>query len=388
MASDVQYKNKTLIINLFNKISKSEQDTIWSISDQMVSCKRLLRKIKYRVIIVFNFDNLCQQLAGHHLEHQQSNGDLLAVGNFVINIFAAEMTYQNFISDTITRLISQQNAGYSDVEAKAVAARLLQHYCGISSYEHLVEPFGVIDPEVIPLLSDAVCELERARPLQYVLGYQYFCGLKVQVGEGVLVPRPETEELVMWVSDFIVTERSGADVKILDAGCGSGCIGLALKSRFVKSRLFSCDLSERALEFTATNFSSHNLSAEVFRCNLLDNPEERIKGVVGSNELLDVIVSNPPYVTLKEREQMRSNVLEHEPKGALFVPDEYPLLFYIALERLARELLVPGGALFLEINEQFGRETATLFDSGYYSDVQLKKDIFGKDRMIRAVKKL
>lgn len=363
------------------------------------------------------------------------------------------MTYSQFIKET-SRKLSEL---YPEREAGAMAARLLQHFCGISSYEHLVEPFGAIAPEVIPNLERAVSELAEARPLQYIIGWQEFCGLQIAVEEGVLIPRPETEQLVMWVAEVvqshglllgagsesaavstaasqtgIKTESEfvrqtemlqesqtdlqagslqdnlqGNSLKILDAASGSGCIACALASKLPQAKLFACDISDKALEITSKNLGScGSQSAHVFKCDLLQNAAQTVRENIAcqttldhitleqsvidkKNEpqgSLDIIVSNPPYVTELEKLQMKPNVLEYEPHEALFVPDTNPFLFYRALKDLAIELLVPGGALFMEINEQFANETAALFSNEYFSKVEIRNDIFDKPRMIMAVK--
>lgn len=325
------------------------------------------------------------------------------------------MTYSQFIKETCSRL----SGLYPEREAKAIAARLLQHYCGISTYEHMVEPFGAIAPEVVPSLENAVEQLAQARPLQYVLGWQEFCDLKITVEEGVLIPRPETEELVMWVAEVIksrgesnnklnslsnndsdaIVNHIDRPLRILDAASGSGCIACALASKFPAAQVFACDISDKALEITAKNLDSCGCkSAKVFKCDLLNNAAQTVRqylmeqileeqSVLDQQGLLDIIVSNPPYVTELEKLQMRPNVLEYEPQGALFVPDANPLLFYKALAELANELLVPGGAIFMEINEQFGNETAALFSNEYFSHLEVRNDLFDKPRMVMAVKK-
>jgi release factor glutamine methyltransferase len=294
------------------------------------------------------------------------------------------MTYSSFISDTLSKLSSL----YPPEEGRAIAVRLLQHFCGISSYEHLVEPWGAISPEHVKDLEFAVGQIAAARPLQYVIGYQEFMGIKISVKEGVLIPRPETEELVSWVLSY---SSSTATLRILDAACGSGCIATALMSKLPKAQIFACDLSPKALEVTARNLSSlHDSSSapnsssapdtssatNVFQYDLLKSPEGFPVGD------LDIIVSNPPYVKESEKGQMRPNVLDYEPAEALFVPDHDPLLFYRALERLASAHLKPGGAIFMEVNENLAEETASIFEKAGYASVEIKRDIFGKTRMV------
>lgn len=300
------------------------------------------------------------------------------------------MTYSEFINRSKERLGSL----YSREEATAMAARLLQFYCKISPYEHLVEPFGVINSQWEIKLNNALDELSAGRPLQYILGFEEFCRLNIVVKEGVLIPRPETEELVYWVAEFAKSYSKNKSctgegcLKILDAACGSGCIAAALGALLPQSHIFACDLSNPALEIADINLKGRG---NIFNYNLLGEDREcgadidlLLKETGG---MLDIIVSNPPYVTDSERALMRKNVLEYEPHMALFVSNETPLIFYEALERVAKGALVKGGAIFMEINERFGNETLNIFNSGYFSHREIRRDIFGKDRMVMAIKK-
>jgi release factor glutamine methyltransferase len=321
---------------------------------------------------------------------------------------------------------------YGKEEGRAIAVRLLQHFCGISAYEHMVEPYGAIAPEILGELQSAAQQAAAACPLQYIIGYQEFMGLKIAVEEGVLIPRPETQELVNLVLNHIATRPSHlvtrpsnlhsqlsqlatlpsqsahpSGLRILDAACGSGCIATALKRHLPESQIFACDLSPKAIEVTTQNLisvrnlsaqnlsspppdkssSAHELSSEhsdfnyehsVFSYDLLKSPEGF------PLKELDIIVSNPPYVMERERSEMRANVLDYEPAEALFVPDNDPLLFYRALEKLASATLKPGGAIFMEINENLSLETASIFKNAGYTSVEVKTDLFGKQRFCTA----
>ncbi len=339
------------------------------------------------------------------------------------------MVYKEYIE----RVVEMGSHLYGKEEGRAIAARLLQHFCGISSYEHLVEPYGAIALEHIGELESAAQQIAAARPLQYILGYQEFLGLKISVEEGVLIPRPETEELVTLVISYIAaqhprtaglnshpTGHSGptagldsrpATLKILDAACGSGCIAAALKFNLPQAQIFACDLSPKALEVTARNLSSlHNHSTAPESLSILDyssapdnssahdcssEPNHSFPQNVFSYDLLkspegfplnelDIIVSNPPYVMESEASNMRANVLDYEPSMALFVSDSEPLIFYRALERLASATLKPGGAIFMEVNENLAVETASIFEKAGYAAVEIKRDIFGKLRTVFA----
>ena len=324
-------------------------------------------------------------------------GERWGLAQLIIFTFVG-MSLREFIDGVVVRLAGV----YPAQEAKAMAIRLLQHYCGYSSYEHIVEPDRVIDTVQAVQLEDAVRQLEKSRPLQYVIGWQEFCGLKMEVEEGVLIPRPETEELVMWAEEFF-KERAlkklrdknftvqDEKMRILDAACGSGAIAAAIANKFPKAEVYACDLSSKALEISAKNFKNNNCdNAKAFECDLLSGYAiQKISRQISltDNPGLDMIISNPPYVTNRERSQMRPNVLDYEPAEALFVPDQDPLLFYKALERLAREILAPGGAILMEINEQFATETSSLFKDPYFTLNEIRKDFNDKPRMVKAIKK-
>jgi len=298
------------------------------------------------------------------------------------------LVYKEFIELTKVRLSHL----YPNEEGRAIAVRLLEHFCGINSYMPLVEPFGAIAPEHLLRLESALQQLAAARPLQYVVGFQEFCGRKIVVREGVLIPRPETEELVLAASQYLIDSgKQYASVNILDAACGSGCIAAALSARFPNANVYACDISSEALKVTTENLkpSSQHL---ILKYDLLKSPQEQSPDeltdkFVSMKGQFDLIVSNPPYVTESEQKMMRPNVTEYEPHMALFVPDHNPLLFYKALASLADNHLKPSGAIFMEINEQFGRQTSELFNGGNYSENEIIKDLFGKDRVVKAIKK-
>ena len=337
------------------------------------------------------------------------------------------MVYKEFIDRTEEVL----EKVYPREEGRAIAVRLLQHFCGLSSYEHIVEPFGEIPDEKLSLLNSAAGQLAAARPLQYVLGFEEFCGHKFFVKEGVLIPRPETEELVRWtveeISEMINTTNSQLSkqyksshlgrtsqalnndrpMRILDAACGSGCIGISLAYEIPGSEVFMCDISKDALEvskiniagiwreknishekvgknitsFGAKTSSPHSVVPRLFYGDLLAGP---LSQTFIGHASLDVLISNPPYIRESERALMHKNVLDYEPSLALFVPDNNPLIFYEALAIWGVELLRPGGLLFLEINESLGKETVEMLSSHGYSNILLRSDINGRERMVRA----
>ena len=297
------------------------------------------------------------------------------------------MNYRAFIEETVNEL----GRLYEPPEGRALAVRLLQHYCTKSPYEHLTEPSTLISPDKFLLLKDAVKQLAMARPIQYVLGRQLFLGREFFIEEGVLIPRPETEELVLWACSHIKAGLTIVDeapetgaLTIVDAACGSGITGISLAASFPESIVYAFDISDKAIEVTKRNthlFLPHN-NLISFNYDLLSDAFEQLPF-----NRADIIVSNPPYVTESDKKKMHRNVLEHEPPEALFVPDSDPLIFYKALKRLSDHLLIPDGLLFMEINEQFEAEVVSLFNDNYYAEIETKRDLFDKPRMVKVQKR-
>jgi release factor glutamine methyltransferase len=203
-------------------------------------------------------------------------------------------------------------------------------------------------------------------------------GLKLYVDENVLIPRPETEELVEWIVSDLTIHNS--QFTILDIGTGSGCIAIALKKKLPSSQLSALDISEAALKIAQRNASDHNTQINFFRADILH--EEDIENL----SRFDVIVSNPPYVKRNEAEDMRTNVFLYEPHVALFVPDEDALLFYRHIARFANSHLNENGCLYVEINELHAEDVADLFRASGFRSIEIKKDMQGKDRMIKATR--
>lgn len=223
-------------------------------------------------------------------------------------------------------------------------------------------------------IKQIAARLKNKEPIQYVLGETEFYGLPFRVKPGVLIPRPETEELVDWV----LKSRKTESLRILDVGTGSGCIPISLKKHWPKAHIMACDISEEALEVARMNAGLNQTEIAFFHLNIL-NPL-----LPDSFPKIDILISNPPYVTESEKAAMNDNVLKYEPARALFVPDHDPLLFYRALAIFGKNYLSHGGQLFMEINEAFGDECRDLLKENGFSYVRLKKDLQGKNRMIFA----
>ena len=224
-------------------------------------------------------------------------------------------------------------------------------------------------------------ELKNGRPLQYVLNEAHFYGLNLYVDENVLIPRPETEELVHWVVKCCKENHTKQSLKILDVGTGSGCIALALKQQLPGAQVYALDVCEGALKVAAKNAQKYRLPVNFIKWNILERTDE--KSEVGQ---FDVIVSNPPYVLKEEAKSMAPHVLQHEPHRALFVEGKQAMQFYEAIADYALVNLKPGGNLFFEINESYGQEVKSLLQLKNYRNIELKKDLSGKDRMVRGLK--
>ncbi|WP_288148730.1 peptide chain release factor N(5)-glutamine methyltransferase [Bacteroides acidifaciens] len=221
-------------------------------------------------------------------------------------------------------------------------------------------------------LENIIFRLQKNEPIQYIRGIAEFDGRRFKVAPGVLIPRTETVELV----ELVARENTDA-CRLLDIGTGSGCIAISLDKRLPDAKVEAWDISEEALAIAYTN--NKELKAEVMflQRDVLSDDWEKTPS-------FDVIVSNPPYVTEAEKNGMDANVLDWEPELALFVPDDDPLRFYRRIADLGRELLLPEGRLYFEINQAYGRETAHMLEMNQYRDVRVIKDIFGKDRIVTA----
>lgn len=224
-------------------------------------------------------------------------------------------------------------------------------------------------------IQKIVTRLKNHEPIQYILGQTEFYGLPFYTLPGVLIPRPETEELVQW----IIQENALPSPTILDIGTGTGCIAISLQKNIQQSRILACDISPICIETTLRNAQLNAGTLSVFEYDILNgHPEYAFPE-------LDLIVSNPPYIRETEKPLMERNVLDYEPELALFVPDENPLIFYERIADFALLHLNNKGRLYLEINEAFGNQCIQMLQDKGFSNVQLKKDINGKDRMIRCV---
>lgn len=266
------------------------------------------------------------------------------------------------------------NGQYPDTEASAIAKAILTDVFQLSTTDLYASKDMNFSTNQAEKLEVIINRLRANEPLQYILGNCYFCGLNFHVEPGVLIPRPETAELVEW----IIADRKSSDspIRILDIGTGSGCISISLAKNLPQSEVYAWDISEDAIRIASDN--ANRLDANVrFR-------QTDVLGQVPTNTMMNVIVSNPPYITEAERTDMDANVTDWEPDTALFVPDNAQLLFYERIADIGKQILTPDGTLYFEINQRFGTETVDMLRKKRYRNVELRKDLSGNDRMIKA----
>jgi release factor glutamine methyltransferase len=236
----------------------------------------------------------------------------------------------------------------------------------------LSNQLGVFSEDQIQQLQEVLDRLKMGEPLQYIVGFTFFDDLKIGVAPGVLIPRPETEELVVWIQETMPVNNP----MIEDWCTGSGCIGLALKNRFPKSTVRGMDLSDEALEIARKNGLELNLDVQFEKQDALN--------ITSESKKVDIIVSNPPYIPWDEKVEMHLNVTEFEPDLALFVPNEDPLLFYRKITEYASRVLNREGLLFFELHENYAQETQLMVESFHFEKVEIKQDLQGKNRMLKA----
>ncbi len=282
----------------------------------------------------------------------------------------------NIQINTITKQAKSILNNYSNQEAEQLMLIIYKEILAIERITVLAHPDTKVPNSDYKRIIEIVERLKKNEPIQYILGETEFYDLKFKLTPSVLIPRPETEELVQWISADISKIGSA----ILDIGTGSGCIAIALAKNIANSSLYAVDVSEEAIEVAKKNAVINEVDI-VFLCHdILQSDYSNLP------KDLSVIVSNPPYVTNKQKGEMQKNVLDYEPALALFVPDNDPLLFYRKIAEIGIKLLANNGALYFEINEIYGNELKILLEEIGYSKVMLKADINGKNRMIKALR--
>ncbi len=264
-------------------------------------------------------------------------------------------------------------------EARALAFVVLEDAFGLSHTDIYLGKDTAFSEDDTIRLEKILRRLEQGEPVQYVIGTAQFCDLTFRVTPDTLIPRPETEELVGWVASLLPFE---APCSVLDVGTGTGCIAISLAKQFPRAQVTAWDISEGALAVARQNAETNGVTVDFCQKDVLEVVNESAASAPSSDALY--IVSNPPYICERERTEMEAHVLDYEPASALFVPDTDPLLFYRALARLGQQL--NAAAVLVEINQAYGQETVEMFQSSGYSNVELRRDIYGKDRMIKAVR--
>ncbi|GAB3542682.1 peptide chain release factor N(5)-glutamine methyltransferase [Pontibacter brevis] len=278
----------------------------------------------------------------------------------------------------VQQLICQKiRDAYPEPEAGAIAQLVLEHVLQKSRVQLRLQQQEPVSEQQEVQVREAIERLQQQEPVQYVLGVAHFYGLELQVDERVLIPRPETEELV----DLVLKEHKGQQgLQVLDICTGSGCIPLALAANLTAAKAYGLEVSAGALEVAKANSGKYELPVEWLQQDIFAPVQSM---AVGS---LDIITSNPPYVLEEEKQLMRPNVLQYEPHLALFVPDTDALKYYRRITAVAKELLKEEGKLYFEINERYGRQVQELLLEAGFAAATVVQDLFGKDRIVRAVK--
>lgn len=263
---------------------------------------------------------------------------------------------------------------YEEEEVKSIFFISVEHLLQLRRSQLMLNWEKEPEGETLTLFLTILEGLKTHKPIQYLLGEAFFYGSVFKVNEAVLIPRPETEELVDW----ILEEKTPAP-SVIDFGTGTGCIAISLKKHLKDASVTAVDISEEALRIASENAGINQAEVSFVHADIL---------TFQSDTKFDIIVSNPPYITEKEREEMQQNVLAHEPHLALFVTNERPLLFYEAVADFALGNLKENGSLFFEINEYLAKETIQMLKDKSFVFIELRKDMQGKDRMVRAGLKL
>jgi release factor glutamine methyltransferase len=279
------------------------------------------------------------------------------------------------IKDIKLYLLNELGESYPEKEIYAFSNIITKTLLGHSKLHTLAFPENIVSQKNKKEIIRICKELKVGRPLQYILGETSFYNCTIKVNNSVLIPRPETEEL----TDLIIKENHGFAGSVLDIGTGSGCIAIALAVNLPGASVSALELSDEAITIARVNAEMNRTKVRFINGDIFD-PDAKTIGIH------DIFVSNPPYIRESEKTLMEKNVLDHEPRRALFVPDNDPLLYYRAIHKLARSCLRQRGKIFFEINESMGKQIYEMLDSSGYQEIEIRKDINGKDRMAKCIK--
>ena len=273
------------------------------------------------------------------------------------------------------KFILELDGIYSKEEIQSIYLLMMAHFTNKTRLEIALDPKFNIEQSILSDILNGVDLLKKEVPVQHILGVTSFMGLEFEVNSHVLIPRPETEELVNW----ILKDRNQSEViNILDIGTGSGCIAISLSKMLPSAKISAIDVSASALEVAGRNAVKNDVQLKLIKKDILQ--EKNL------DEKFDLIVSNPPYVRELEKKQMHHNVLKYDPPLALFVNDADPLVFYRKIAELAKKWLKNQGEIYFEINQYLGQEMVQLMKAKGFHDIELKRDLYKNDRMLRAVK--
>jgi len=275
---------------------------------------------------------------------------------------------------------NELNGLYEVEEIDSFFYILIDFHLGLNRLKYALNPEQFFSKDRLEPILVGLKKLNKNIPVQYIIGETEFFGLPFKVNSSVLIPRPETEELVQWILNDELTSKK--DISILDIGTGSGCIAISLAKKLPNALVYALDVSKDALKVASQNSELNHVKVEFIEADILNSNSWNSNF---KNLRFDIIVSNPPYVREEEKELMKANVLNNEPHLALFVDDHDPLKFYKAISHFAVDNLKGKGGLFFEINEYLGNSMGQLLKEYNFSDVELKQDIFKKDRMIKGI---
>jgi release factor glutamine methyltransferase len=274
-----------------------------------------------------------------------------------------------------TNFIQELSPIYDAGEAESFFYLILEEKNQLKRIDLALNPDLTFSNEEIQLWNSILDSLKKEIPIQYLLGKTSFYGLDFEVNPAVLIPRPESEELVEWIIKSQKSKVESQKIKILDIGTGSGCIAISLAKNIPNAQVFAIDVSEKALATAQKNAEINCVKVTFFEKNILETDD--------LEQQFDIIVSNPPYVRELEKQEIKKNVLDNEPHLALFVEDNDALIFYRKIVELAQKNLSPNGQLFFEINQYLGKEMVELLEKMNFKNIELRKDIYGNDRMIK-----
>ncbi|URM37002.1 peptide chain release factor N(5)-glutamine methyltransferase [Flavobacterium anhuiense] len=274
-----------------------------------------------------------------------------------------------------TQFIKELSPFYDAYEAESFFYLILEDKYQLRQIDLALNHELVFDEKDFAIWNELLNQLKKEVPIQYLLGKTNFYGLDFEVNENVLIPRPETEELVEWIINENASPDKNKKIRILDIGTGTGCIAISLAKNLPNAEVFGVDVSKKAIETAKRNAIRNDVDVTFMFLDILETEEFTCQ--------FDIIVSNPPYVRNLEKVEIKKNVLDYEPHLALFVEDSDPLIFYRKIASLAQNGLLKNGKLYFEINQYLGKEMIDLLESMSFQNVELRKDIYDNDRMIK-----